>query len=289
MGLFSRTELPDLLASVNQPCVSIHLSTSVHRDREAVQKQFEQIVRSAWQQLHDQDSADSPQIAAKFLEAVQSIQQQAVDALISESLVIFYALHWLRWCRLPGRVTEVVRVAQAFDLKPLLLAGIPQVLSTYRQFNRTSTMLNSDLIGNLDTMKLKDLHQQAWNRVQESVSREREQAFRQYQQSLEQGLALNHLGEIITKAIDCKVETLFIASTYQKWGRFNPYTWEVDVHWQAEPGDIDLTQLAIEQTLLHGGAVYIMLPEPAMAKTSASGRSAQTKSAFDTIAAILRS
>lgn len=176
-------------------------------------------------------------------------------------------------------------------LKPqntlLLLAGMPQILSTYRTLNPTSTMLNTEIAGNLDTMKLEELHQQAWSRVQELVNIERDQALSEYEQAVQKGCASNHLGDIITKAINGKVKTLFISSTYRKWGRFNPYTWEVDVHWRPEPGDIDLTQFAIEQTLLRGGSVYQMQSEKVSPRT-ASERSKPNSSTFETIGAIFQ-
>ncbi|WP_088893020.1 hypothetical protein [Leptolyngbya ohadii] len=160
-------------------------------------------------------------------------------------------------------------------------------------------MLNTEVACNLDTIKLASLHGKAWNQVQALVSSEREQAFQQYRQAVQVGSASNHLGDIITKAINGKVEKLFIASSYQKWGRFNPYTWEVEVHWQPQLGDMNLTQFAVEQTLLHGGSVYVVCPEMHYPSSSAGhsltgsspvGKSlTPDKDAFSPIAAILRS
>lgn len=160
-------------------------------------------------------------------------------------------------------------------------------------------MLNTEIACNPGPMNLADLHGKAWNQVQVLVNSEREQAVRQYQQAVQVGSASNHLGDIITKAVNGKVKTLFIASSYQKWGRFNPYTWEVEVHWQSQVGDMDLTQFAVEQTLLHGGAVYVVCPEMPQPSSSAGHLSVDYSSAgkssmhdkdlFSPIAAILRS
>jgi len=406
MGLFSRVELPELLAPSELPCVSIYLSACIHRKSGSAQKQFQQAIHLVQQQLNQAgDRANDPDFAARvatdFRDTMQTLEQQVINTLTAESVVIFYKPRFLRCYQLPGCFIETVRVGQCFDLKPLmplltqgelfyvlafgqsrvrllqgsrqgirivsseelpeplvdaielhrfepsiraaqskrligsravgrpliyddfrddfleqeaflkqqmhddcqelaeqldrflepqnaplLLAGMPQLLSTYRTINTAPTMLNTQIAGNLDTMKLEELHQQAWNRVQELVSSEREQALRQYRQAAQVGSASNHLGEIITRAVDRRVKTLFIASNYQKWGRFNPYTWEVDVHWRAEAGDIDLTQLAIEQTLLYGGTVYVLHPEMFSSSHSASP---STQSDFGTIAAIFRS
>lgn len=235
-----------------------------------------------------------PSICSERLIASRAIARPPVDDdLIEREVLLKQQMHQ----RCKQLAEQLDRFLKSQNV-PLLLAGMPNLLSTYRALNPTSTMLNTSITGNLDTMKLEELHQQAWSRVQELVSSEREQALRQYQQAIQNGSASNHLGEIITKAINGKVKTLFISSSFQKWGKFNPYTWEVDVHCRPERGDIDLTQFAVEQTLLYGGSVYVMHPNQLASRNSTQALDQKTGTskndqggtgAFETIAAIWRS
>ncbi len=55
-----------------------------------------------------------------------------------------------------------------------------------------------------------------------------------------------------------RVESLFVAVGHQQWGTFDPDTHRAYLHPSAEPGDEDLLDLAVVQTLLHGGNVYMV-------------------------------
>jgi hypothetical protein len=45
------------------------------------------------------------------------------------------------------------------------------------------------------------------------------------------------------------------------WGGFDPGNDKVNVHEPPEPGDEDLLDLAVIQTLINRGAVYAVMPE----------------------------
>lgn len=144
---------------------------------------------------------------------------------------------------------------------PLILAGTSHILSLYRRVSTCQQLLRSEISGNPDAMKLDDLHQQAFAIVHRERQLRIQQILKQYQQAKELRHAANHLGEIVSAAANGKIATLLLSFSLEKWGKFNPYVGEVEVHAVAESGDINLSELAAVQTLLNHGQLYAVEPE----------------------------
>jgi hypothetical protein len=66
-----------------------------------------------------------------------------------------------------------------------------------------------------------------------------------------------HVAEIVTAAREGRVETLFVArDAAAAWGVHDIDTGTVEVHEKLLPGDEDLLELAVAETLAHQGTVY---------------------------------
>jgi hypothetical protein len=74
-------------------------------------------------------------------------------------------------------------------------------------------------------------------------------------------LASSYLRAIIPAAHAGRVDTLFIATGQRRWGSFDPSSGALALHEAAEPHDSELLDLAVIQTILHGGTVYALAPE----------------------------
>jgi hypothetical protein len=104
------------------------------------------------------------------------------------------------------------------------------------------------------------LHARAWPMVQPIFTQAQHKAAAQYQQLLGAGSATADVKEALLAAHHGRVETLFVALGVQVWGAFDPASDTVEVHDQAQPGDLDLLDLAAAETSLKGGAVYAVEP-----------------------------
>ena len=144
---------------------------------------------------------------------------------------------------------------------PLILAGTSHILSLYRRISTCQQLLKPEISGNPDAMKLEHLHQQSYAIVQKELQRQIECNLQHYQQAVERNNASNHLGEIVAAANSGKITTLLLSPSLEKWGKFNPYIGEVEVHAVPEPGDVNLVELAAIQTLAYQGLFYIVQPE----------------------------
>ena len=150
---------------------------------------------------------------------------------------------------------------------PLILAGTSHILSLYRRVSTCPQLLKAEISGNPDAMKLNHLHQQAYTIVQKERQLKVQQVLQQYQQAKELRHTASHLGEIVSAAANGKIATLLLSFSLEKWGKFNPYIGEVEVHAVAESGDINLPELAAVQTLLNQGQLYAVEPEDMPAQT----------------------
>ncbi|MCO6487260.1 MAG: hypothetical protein J5I98_02525, partial [Phaeodactylibacter sp.] len=75
--------------------------------------------------------------------------------------------------------------------------------------------------------------------------------------------------EILPKAAEGKVQTLFVARNRHSWGQYDEEKNAVELFKENKPKSLDLMSLAATYTHLHGGKVYI-LPAEEMPQPSAN-------------------
>lgn len=159
----------------------------------------------------------------------------------------------LRYFRqIDGALHELVQNQRA----PLVLAGVEYYFPIYREANTYPHLLDAGIPGNPEGLRAEELHAPAWRIVEPYFQRALEDARAQYRQLAGTGRTSNNVTEIVPAAYHGRVESLFVAVGTHEWGRFNPNGEGVQVHPQADPGDDDLLDLAVIQTLLNRGAVY---------------------------------
>jgi len=151
-------------------------------------------------------------------------------------------------------VSDLLRDERA----PLVLAGVDYVLPLYREANTYQHLLEEGITGNPEELSAEELHRQAWTILKPYFQRERKEAAAQYQRlgGAESELASNEMQEIVPAANHGRVETLFVALGFQRWGSFDADTNTLHVHEEAKPGDEDLLDFAAAHTLLNAGTVY---------------------------------
>lgn len=143
---------------------------------------------------------------------------------------------------------------------PLLLAGIEDTLSLYRQVNSYAGLLDSGIPGNPDRLSAEDLHAKSRKIVQAHYDQARHQAVLQYTERSDATKTSNELREILPAAHQGRIFHLFIAAGAEKWGQFDPQNNTVSLHESAEKGDQELVNLAAVQTILHQGSLYSLAP-----------------------------
>jgi hypothetical protein len=148
---------------------------------------------------------------------------------------------------------------------PLVLAGVEELISLYRQVTTFPHVLQEGVTGNPEALTAQELHQRAWAIVEPHFQQEQQDAAARYQLAVQtkqaSHLALNEIKEIVPVASQGRIACLFLARNRQQWGCFDPVTQTVTLHQSMEPGDEDLFDFAALETLLHNGTVYVGEPE----------------------------
>ncbi len=149
------------------------------------------------------------------------------------------------------------------DEVPLVLAGVEYLLPIYKEANKYPNLIDRVIKGNPDLLSKEELHKSAWDILGPLFQEAQDEAAANYRQLAGQAskLAADTLEQIIPAAMNGRVETLFVSAGMQQWGVFHPTTNNIEVHDQKEPGDEHLLDLAVVQTYLQGGTVYVLKPE----------------------------
>jgi hypothetical protein len=164
----------------------------------------------------------------------------------------------LRWFH---KIDDELSRMLAEERAPIVLAGVEYLFSLYEEANSYPHLVKEGVKGNPDELKPAELHEKAWPVVQPIFTQAQHRAAGQYEKLCGSGGATTDVEEALLAAHHGRVETLFVALGRQVWGAFDPDTDTVDIHDQAQPGDLDLLDLAAAETLLKGGAVYAVEPD----------------------------
>jgi hypothetical protein len=149
-------------------------------------------------------------------------------------------------------ITQVLHGESA----PLVLAGVDYLLPLYHDRNNYPNLLETGVTGNPETLRPDELQPQAWQIVSDYFENARQAALERYGNGLSSDLVSDDLRAIVPAAHYGRVDTLFVADRAEQWGQFNPADGSVTLHETAQPGDTDLLDAAVAQTLLNSGTVY---------------------------------
>jgi hypothetical protein len=164
----------------------------------------------------------------------------------------------LQWFRM---IDRKLRGLFSDGPSPLILAGVDSLFPIYREANTYQHLLEGGIPGNPESLKLEELHGQAWQLVEPVFNEARGESTARYRQLAGTGGTTSDVKEGVLAAHQGRIDVLFVAVGVQVWGKFDPDKKRVHVHESLEPGDEDLLDLTAIQTLINGGIVYAVLPE----------------------------
>lgn len=141
---------------------------------------------------------------------------------------------------------------------PLLLAGLEQNVSAYREVNTYANVLDEAVLRNPDDLSADELHQLAWPIVEARLRAERTALIERFNELAGTGRVSDDLAVISDAALQGRVDTLFIRS--------DPWCWERAVDASDTPvvrlgGDdrfavCEAVDRAAIHTLANGGQVH---------------------------------
>ncbi len=142
------------------------------------------------------------------------------------------------------------------ETAPLVLAGVDYLLPLYRDANSYPNVMDESLSGNPDEISPQELLSRTRDLLKPhfhaAVERDRELL----EAATASGGASFDLTEIIPAAHEGRVQVLFVPAEAAGWGHYDPSSGRIDLSEEQHPGDWDLADLAVAETLLHGGVVH---------------------------------
>jgi hypothetical protein len=153
-------------------------------------------------------------------------------------------------------VDRGVRAAVKDPNAPLLLAAVDYLVPIYRAASTHPHVLESSLGCNPDRLDAATLHRRAWAVVGDAFGRQQRLAAARWRELAGTGLAVSDLSQVVMAAAAGRVETLLVPMHTETWGVADPAGGIVEVHQRARPGDVDLLDLAMVETVRHHGDAY---------------------------------
>lgn len=164
--------------------------------------------------------------------------------------------------------TDILRFFQAIDrglqsslettYKPMIFVGVDYLFPLYREANSYPTLLDEAIATNPDTVHSHALHQQTWPIAEAYFEQASQQSKAHYRKLAGSDQTSDRLADILNAAHDGQIETLFVASDYQKWGTYDAQSRRFTESDRSEVNNDGLLNLAAIYTLNCGGQVFVM-------------------------------
>ena len=148
-------------------------------------------------------------------------------------------------------VDRTVSASLENEVAPLVLATVDYLFPLYRQVNTYPHLLDRSVSGNPDLLSPAELRAKAWALVEDFLASQRERALVEYRELSGAGVTSSDLPDVIRAACAGRVRVLLAPPAGEKIAR------------GAGRAREELLNLAVSQTLLHGGTAY-EIPSGAM-------------------------
>jgi hypothetical protein len=141
---------------------------------------------------------------------------------------------------------------------PLVLAAVDYAAAYYREANTYRHLLEEFIEGNPEGLSPEELQEQAWPFIETLIKEEEERALTAFEEKAGTGFTSTLIKDVVLSACQGRVDTLFAAQDLEQWGIVDQNRDEVIPYESRLPESYDLLNFAAIQTLLQGGAVFVL-------------------------------
>jgi Bacterial archaeo-eukaryotic release factor family 7 len=157
-------------------------------------------------------------------------------------------------------VDHGVRAAIRDANAPLLLAAVDYLVPIYHAASTYPHLFEQHLHCNPDRLGPARLHQQTWPLVRDDFAQAQRGAVARWRRLAGTELAIRDLDQVVLAAVRGAVETLLVPMNAERWGIADAAGDTIEIHERAQPGDVDLLDLAMVEALRHHGSAYPLDP-----------------------------
>jgi hypothetical protein len=152
----------------------------------------------------------------------------------------------LRYFRLIDRgLHDLLRDEKA----PLVLMGVDFLLPIYRHANSYAFLTDEAIPGNPEELSAEDIQTLAWPLVEHYFHKAEQEALTYYGPFQGTGRTIKEITEVVPASYNGQIELVFLAEGEKQWGIYDFAQNSVKIHSEPEPGDDELYDLAIRQTI----------------------------------------
>ena len=145
---------------------------------------------------------------------------------------------------------------------PLLIASQDYLFDIYKEVNSYAHLIPENLKANLSAINRFEIHELAWEQVGPLFDQSRKNDLKRFLDEQGTGKTSTGIQQILPSAIHGKVKTLFCKNKEDILGSYKNENGEITVSVNEEDEDsISLMNVAVIQTFLQGGDVYLLEKE----------------------------
>jgi hypothetical protein len=142
------------------------------------------------------------------------------------------------------------------ETAPLLLAGVDYLLPIFRQITKYPNLAERHLTGNCDLLTSQQLHERSWEIMRPYFDRPRRHALDRLRELNGTDKASLDPASIVTAVSGGRVDVLLADPGQERFGSFDAKLSKAVSCDASCAGSEDLVNLAVAETLLHGGTVF---------------------------------
>ncbi len=141
---------------------------------------------------------------------------------------------------------------------PLVLACVGYYLPIYQSVTQYAHLVDGVVEGNPEHRTPAELHAPAWALVESLLAERRDGELHHFHDTLGTGRSITAVDEIVVRAREGRVDTLFVAEAPPEWGRIDPDDGTVIRASEPSIACEDLVDRAVFDTLGCGGTVRVV-------------------------------
>ena len=152
-----------------------------------------------------------------------------------------------------------VRTLLKNDRRPLLLAGVEELIPIYRQANDYHHLIEDKYVrGNVDEKPAAELHRMAWEAIGDLFDQQRDRDYELYSINSSLGETSDDLAALVPAAINGRVAVLWVNAESRTYGHYDPQTNGITV--TDAKTDTELHNRAAVAARRNGARVYVVPP-----------------------------
>jgi hypothetical protein len=139
---------------------------------------------------------------------------------------------------------------------PLVMAGEEHLVPVYREASGYHYLVDDTVYGNADHLDEAELHHRSWQIVEPYFKKDQSETIDSYRQLADTNRATNRVDSLVSASRNAQVDRLIVDREAVAWGSVDEASGSVTVHEERQPGDEDLLDRIVVETLLNGGMVF---------------------------------